>query len=426
MAEYARESDGSYVFQGDHCRLVVSGAKRGRFDRVYGQVLLLTPDGQGYMGLGNGELTSERFRYQLAAEGAKRNSGVTLPIENEIFAAVISLMADPDLASSSGGGPLSFTPLADFLQGIDPQRRDLVAGLMEYGNTYLLAGRYKSGKSILAMNLILATARGGARVGRPVKQGQVFWLQLEDSDRIIARRWNRMGSAPSTSVHIARGPWHSTEDNLPETIEAVKDAALVVVDPIISASSVERWNDMMEVRRAYDYWRMVARETDAVVVITAHHRKMSGEDGDQVAGSHQAGAAVDGIIEMRKNSRLESTERVLTFTGRDWGDLPDEIIALDPESLVFELRGDFADRKAEADSDRAQQDAIALVDALNVDGVTQTTLKHNLGWRNDRFYSALAIAQGQGQAYRAKAKSPGSGQKVYFIYPGVARTESEE
>lgn len=319
MAEYTREPDGSYLFQGDHCQLLVSGAKRGRFERIYGQVLMLTPDGQGYMGLGNGELTSDRFRSQLAAEGAKRNSGQSLPIENEIFAAVIALMEDPDLSGSSSGTPLSFTPLADFLQGVDPRRHDLVGGLLEYGNTYLLGGRFKTGKSLLAMNLIVATARGGAWIGRETKQGPVYWLQLEDSDRIIARRWNRMGSAPGTNVNIARGPWNSSDDNLDETIAAVQGAGLVVVDPIISASSVERWNDMTEVRRTYDYWRVVARETDAVVVIIAHHRKMAGEDGDQVAGSHQAGAAVDGIIEMRKNSKLESTERVLTLTGRDWG-----------------------------------------------------------------------------------------------------------
>ena len=52
----------------------------------------------------------------------------------------------------------------------------------------------------------------------------MYWRQLED-DRIIARRWNRMGRAPATNVNLARGPWHSSEDNLDEMIAALKGAA---------------------------------------------------------------------------------------------------------------------------------------------------------------------------------------------------------
>ena len=230
-------------------------------------------------------------------------------------------------------GQPNLRPLGDFLEDISLDRDDLVEDLLEYGCCYLIAGRYKTGKSIALLNLILVAAQCGLWLDRTVKAGAVVWFQLEDSARIIRRRWEKMGGFPTDDIRIEPGPWKATEENQESTIKTVDGASPIVVDPIIAASSVERWADMTEVRRTYDYWRVVARETNAVVVVSAHHRKMSGDDGDQVAGSHQAGAMVDGIIEMRRmgGDGADLLERRLSFTGRDWPDLEDLIVKLDPE-----------------------------------------------------------------------------------------------
>ena len=119
-----------------------------------------------------------------------------------------------------------------------------MSDLLEFGHTYLLAGRYKSGKSLLVMNLILSAARGGSWLGREVKPGPVYWLQLEDSDRVIARRWQCMAGAPSSNVHVGRGPWHASDENLDATVAALKEAALLVVDPIIAAADVDLWSSI--------------------------------------------------------------------------------------------------------------------------------------------------------------------------------------
>jgi hypothetical protein len=424
MAEYKRGSDGSFLFPGDHCQLIVCEVNRDRYGKLYGHAVVLTTDGAGYLAMGIGELTSEQFRYRLAAEAAKRNSGDTNVIENHVFAATLALLDDPNLAPSSSTTPPTFTPLPEYLNGIDPRRRDLVVDLLEFGHTYLLAGRYKSGKSILIMNLVLVTARGGWWLGREVKPGPVYWLQLEDSDRIIARRWQRMAGAPSANVHIARGPWHSCDENLEATIGTVKGAALVVVDPIISASDVEKWADMHQVRKAYEYWRLLARETDAVVMILAHHRKMDGSDGDQVAGSHQAGAAVDGIVEMRKGgSGIDANERRLSFTGRDWADLEDEVIALNPETLVFEPVGTYREKKEEADTERAEIDANTLAEALGGKPMLRTELRDCLHWNGDRFFKALHAAVEQGLVHQNKDTNPASRRKATFVFPGPKLSE---
>ena len=61
MLEYQRRTDGSYLFPGDHCDLIVSGVHRDRHGRLFGNGVLLTTDGSGYLAMGNGELTSEKF-----------------------------------------------------------------------------------------------------------------------------------------------------------------------------------------------------------------------------------------------------------------------------------------------------------------------------------------------------------------------------
>ena len=254
-------------------------------------------------------------------------------------------------------------------------------------------------------------------MGREVKPGPVYWLQLEDSDRVIARRWQRMAGAPSSNVHVGRGPWHSSDENLDATVAALKEAALVVVDPIIAAADVDQWSDMTQVRKAYDYWRMVARETDAVVVLLAHHRKMDGTDGDQVAGSHQAGAAVDGIIEMRKGgSGVESNERRLSFTGRDWADMDNEIIALIPETLVFEPVGTYQERRAEINTQRAEVDARELANAVAPGPEVQMRLKDEvLCWNGNRFSAALKAAEQLGLVRREKRPNPDTNRNVWFV-----------
>jgi len=297
-------------------------------------------------------------RALFAAKGAVRNSGNTVEWETRLME--ISIIAAKEVGAGISAAPPTFQPLTDFLAQVDPTRHDLVEGLLEYGALYVVAGRYKVGKTILLMNLVFVAERGGTWLDHQVVPGEVYWLQLEDSDRLISRRWMRMSHAPPSHVHIARGPWQAAEANLDATVAGLMGASLIIVDPIISASTVERWSDMAEVRRAYDYWRVVARETGAVVIVLAHHRKLFGEGGEQMAGSHQAGATVDGIIEMRRTAKLQPGERLVEFTGRDWPDIEPLVVALDPETLVFAPVGTYKDRGEEERKRRATHVADVL------------------------------------------------------------------
>lgn len=412
-------ANGTFTFPGQECQIQIRNIQRDRFGRFFCDIAVLMPDGMSHLALDHGDLSSGRFRNGIAGQAAQRNSRDTIKIENLLIAAFLALQDDPDVAGEDSASPPVFQQIDEFLKDIDPARNDLVTGLLEYGNSYLIAARYKTGKTILLMNLALAASRGAVWLGREVRQGPVFWLQLEDSPRTIARRWQKMARGRTPDLSVSQGPWHTADANLEPTIKTLMGASLIMVDPIISAASVEHWSDMTEVREAYDFWRIVSRRTGAVVVITAHHRKMSGDAGDQVAGSHQAGASVDGIIEMRRDgSGLKKGERRISFIGRDWADLDEEVVSLNTDTLVFEPVGSYQERKEETDQIRAEADAVKLVATLDGKPMRKQELREMLGWDAERFNLAYSRAMQASQIHEGKAKPPGGNRKVVFVYPG--------
>ena len=283
-----------------------------------------------------------------------------------------------------------------------------------------MAGAFKSAKTILTANLVVSVAIGGEWLGRKVvRRGCVAWIQLEDSPRVIRRRWAQMAKdGAAEAVRIVAGvPWRLAPENLAATVDALRGTDLIIVDPVIAAVRVSDWASMSEVRASYDLFRLLARETGSVVVVVAHHRKMAGDEGLQVAGSHQAGATVDGIIEVRRAKELSREERRVTFTGRDWPDIDDLIISLDSESLTFVPVGSFHDRKEEVDAEKAENDAPAIAAAVAKWPVRKTTLKETTfkSWDGRRFARALQQALDQALVREYKDNSPDSGRKVLFI-----------
>lgn len=416
---YTKDADG-FVFDYGDARVRVEGLYRTRSGGLI-SYLIITGHQEGvFLNAGRLDLTDGSQRGTFALQGARRNSGDVAEWETRLME--IALMVGQEQGVAQGAGPPVLQPLDVFLEGVVAQADWLVDDLLEQGNLYLLAARYKTGKSILAMNLILAASRGGRWLDRHVKLGPAAWFQLEDGDRTIARRWAKMCQGPASNVEIVRGPWHLTEENLEVTVHALQGRALVVVDPIISALDVAKWSDMGQVRGGFDLWRQVARRTNAVVLLTAHHRKAAGDEAEQVAGSHQAAATVDGIIEVRKGGGLlEKHERRLEFLFRDLPDMDDLIIAVDPETLVFYPVGSFRERQEASDEERAVRDAQTLADSVAAGGEVQARLKDEvLCWGASRFNAALEAAQALGLVHREQRTNPATSRRVWWIVAGPA------
>ena len=131
---------------------------------------------------------------------------------------------------------------------------------------------------------------------------------------------------------------------------------------MMSAVKVGRWADIGEVRDAYNLWQQVAR----TILITAHYR------------THQAGAAIDGIIEMRRGGDLNRHERRISFVRRDWPDIQDLIVALDPDSLILKPTETYRELLGRLDQS-APKDTLLPLQVLQGGSVRKTELQETLG-----------------------------------------------
>ncbi len=375
---------GVFTFPAENCILRFARVERNRYGSLFADVAILTLGGEGYLAQDHGELSSERFRGAIASSASKRNSSAAIAFENVLLDAYLAVKDDPAVASAVTLP--AFIPATDFMRRRLPDLPELVAGLIAPGRLYVLAAKPKSGKTILLLNVAHAVSGGNQVLGRRTTRGRVAFFQLEDSERTLQRRLNAMcptGVPPDLLLHLA--PFRLAEENFVATMAAIKGCSLVICDPIICATEIKDWNAQDEVRKGYDLWRRLARETDAAVLLSAHHRKMEGEYGDAMAGSIQAQASVDGIIELYRSNNLDKTERRVSYLGRDWGDIPDEVLRLNTDSLVWEPMGNFEEAQAEVKAGRAQETAMRVLEALPSEAPGQTYeqveaatgLKHN-------------------------------------------------
>src|SRR5262249_22078046 len=72
-----------------------------------------------------------------------------------------------------------------------PELNYVVPGILPEGLT-LLAGKPKVGKSFLCLDVGIAVAEGGLCLGRQCERGDVMALFLEDTDRRMQRRIDKM------------------------------------------------------------------------------------------------------------------------------------------------------------------------------------------------------------------------------------------
>ena len=363
--------NGWYIFPDELYQLRVSQVSRDRFNRIFAYVTVQTHDGSAYLGMDHGDLTSGQFRNRLAAQSAQRNSGDTLKIENLIFAAVLALQQDPAISTTTPAP--AFRQVEEFIRGVLPAGPFVVEGLIDRGGLYTVVSKPKVAKTILLCNLALAIAHGSDWLGHAVSNGRVCMFQLEDSSRTLKKRLEKMtGDRWPRDFWLHVDPFRLSVENYEATVDACRGASLIICDPIIQASEVRDWNAQSEVRETYELWRRLARDTDAGVVVAAHHRKMTGDYGDQMAGSIQAQATVDGIIEIYRDANLAKTERKLSFTGRDWSDREDEVISLDTETLTWGSAGSFVEAqemgREMAKQERLRDKMSEVWDALPVEG----------------------------------------------------------
>ncbi len=194
---------------------------------------------------------------------------------------------------------------ADFFLKLEfPPIRWMVPNIFPEGAT-LLAGRPKSGKTFLALNIGWAVAAGGMALGKvQVEQGRVLYLVLEGSQRNMQDRMRALARSYSIPEDLELAfSWPRLGEGGLEALQkylySYPDTRLVIIDTfkrIRSGASPSRGGTLYdEDYEAIQQFSRMAEESGCGILLIHHTNKMTLADDplDMISGSTGLVAAVD-------------------------------------------------------------------------------------------------------------------------------------
>jgi hypothetical protein len=230
-----------------------------------------------------------------------------------------------------------------------PPRCWAVPDLITDGIT-ILAGKPKAGKSWLALDIGVAVATAGMALGKiQVEQGEVLYLALEDSERRLKERLEKIvgsGEPFPEGLHIVTAtgfpPLYS--GGLPALDAWLKDhprVKLVIIDTLGRVKPARGHN---QDSYAHDTIVISALQKIAndhqLALILVHHTKKAGATDfvDEVSGTFGLTGAADCVAVLARQGRGEM-DGILKLTGRD---IEEKELALkfDPNCGRWELLGE--------------------------------------------------------------------------------------
>jgi hypothetical protein len=204
-----------------------------------------------------------------------------------------------------------------------PPIRFIMRGYIAEGLT-VLAGAPKARKSWMMLDVAQAVASGECAFGTvPCERGDVLFLALEDNQRRLQDRLNKMGviAPPEGLTFCTTWP---TGDEAVQEIEAwaqgAENPVLVVVDVLARVREFTGREASYEAdyRCLTALQDLASRRNFAVVVI--HHTRKAGADDpfDEVSGTRGLTGAADTVLVLRReNTGGASTRATLYGRGRD-------------------------------------------------------------------------------------------------------------
>jgi len=208
----------------------------------------------------------------------------------------------------------------------------LLDDLLTEGFT-ILAGRPKSGKSWLCLQLAHSLAVGAPFIGefKPLNRtpdadptwSKVCYLAFEDSDNRLTYRTKTIGCLPSDDL-VFYTQWPRGQAGISAIHEYAKCHDVVIIDILqrvigsdVDFNAYEQVMDVMSVLS--DIWRSTG--TSIIAVMHTRKRGKEGATLESVLGSQGFVAAVDNIAMLAR--RAESKKGYLRIEQRDTFDVPD-------------------------------------------------------------------------------------------------------
>jgi len=274
-----------------------------------------------------------------------------------------------------------FISSAEFLDERDTTRAWVWEPWLQEGGSMLIAAQKKVGKSLMQLNLAQRVARGVPFLDRPVTQGRVAYVSLDEPKATTRERAHALGITRDDEID-----WYFSRKGLPRDwaawlreVLARQHYALLIVDTLAKLTGIEDINSYGDWNRVLRPLHALADEFGTAWCGSAHNRKDSEGGTNAVAGSIALTAAVDCTFVMHKGI---GGVRYLESEGRDGNDLTPTLLRLD-ESLNLTL-GPTREQAA-----RMAEDS-RVYDLLH-DGLERTgeQIRDELGMRRAQVWEAI-------------------------------------
>ena len=230
--------------------------------------------------------------------------------------------------------------LSDIQTANIAETRHVVRDLIIPGVTLLYADP-KVGKSFLALGLAGAVALGDPALGSlSTAPGDVLYLALEDNDRRMKYRANRMFDGRTIDrmgVWTATdGQWASLDDGggvqIDQWIQSATAPQLVIVDVLEKVRGADTGRNLYG--QDYDtitYFNTIAARHDLAIMLVHHTNKTDSADHQRKAsGTQGLVGATDHNIYMERVGSPDDHKARLHLTGRD---LPEAVLNLNWDPL---------------------------------------------------------------------------------------------
>lgn len=214
----------------------------------------------------------------------------------------------------------------DYMKIEVPPLSFLIDGLVVEGSAILFSAREKSGKGLIAIDMLISIATDTTFLDRPVKGGPVIYVALEENVGTVKTRLRARHPAdddlPLYIVQLDGSMDDGDEfyidtpegvDGLAELIQVIQPVA-VVIDTLREAHR-GRENESDDMAPRLKAIRALAHKTNTTIIVTHHAAKMTGG----ARGSTAIRAAFDDVLEFTRDDNGADTEirGVLHAEGRN-------------------------------------------------------------------------------------------------------------
>ncbi len=275
----------------------------------------------------------------------------------------------------------------------------LVPDLLTSNELFVLGMPPRGGKSLFCMTLAKAISTGGKFLDRPVTQGSVLYINLEDGDAKIKTRQIAQGWDRGMPVHWLDRFKLSELADLAEVIEDLGDIRLVVIDTFSRVRSDGMKETGAEMGQVLEPLQEMCKEKNLCIILTHHLSKGTIEKDqnpfDLLRGSGSIRATARGAMVIIP---ADNCYRLIAENGHT--DNMDLRIRINPATLEWRLLGNWQPR---IDGDMKDQ----ILDHLNLVGeATVTEVAESLNFKASSVSTALYRLQADDMVIKKGGKGP--------------------